>query len=319
MSGQPNINPTDASKFREAYMSNLNLRIALDDKNLQANKLYNRTGQLPVQPSDFRTTEEKLADVLSLRAEVRSQLGTITDGTNANNIAQQLSPPELVFYAQQSGLINNIIKERFSKGVQADIFVPYLRKYMADSAANKGVASGLQQVSGANLLLNAENIARNIATGPDYNGLLEAYIGTGIDIKPYIQEAMSVLPTPDIFSRIYIIPDENLKFSVLEEANNYLKDLPTKGQISSKIREVERLKVSRDKTDLRAETDRIIGLIAPSEDTKSQIMNIMNALGGSAVPEATAASVKSGKPVKQAVAIAYATKRAAAKPAKGKM
>jgi len=303
MSGQPNISPTDASKFREAYMSNLNLQIAIDDKNLQANKVYNRTGQLPVQPSDFRTIEEKLADVLTLRTDVRMQLGTIADGATANSISQQLSPPELVFYYQQSPLINQLIKERFSKGVNADIFIGYLRKYMVDSAANKGVASGLQQVSGKNLLLNAENIARILATEPDYNGLLDAYIGTGINIKPYIQEAISVLPKPDLFIQINSIDDENIKFMLLEETNNYLKDLPTQGQIASKIREVERLKNSRDLIDLRAETERIISLITPSEDTKVQMMNVMIALGGTAPPDLMATTVIGAPPVKATLVI----------------
>jgi hypothetical protein len=278
MSGQPNKNPLDASKFREAYMSNLNLRIAIDDKNLQANKNYNRTGQLPVEPSDFRTIEEKLADVLSLRKEVRSQLGKITDGVNANNISQQLTPPELVFYYQQSPTINQIIKERYSKGVLADIFVGFLRKYMADTLANKGVASGLQQVSGSNLVLSGENIARNLATQPDYLGLLEMYMGTGINIARPITDAINILPPPDLFTRINAVPDENERFTLLEEANNYLKDLPTKSIISSKIREVQRLKNSRDITDLRAETDRIISLIKPTDDTRIQLQNIISAL-----------------------------------------
>ena len=278
MSGQPNKNPLDASKFREAYMSNLNLRIAIDDKNLQANKNYNRTGQLPVEPSDFRTIEEKLADVLSLRKEVRSQLGKITDGVNANNISQQLTPPELVFYYQQSPTINQIIKERYSKGVLADIFVSFLRKYMADTLANKGVASGLQQVSGSNLVLSGENIARNLATQPDYLGLLEMYMGTGINIARPITDAINILPPPDLFTRINAVPDENERFTLLEEANNYLKDLPTKSIISSKIREVQRLKNSRDITDLRAETDRIISLIKPTDDTRIQLQNIISAL-----------------------------------------
>lgn len=278
MSGQPNKTPLDASKFREAYMSNLNLRIALDDKNLQANKNYNRTGQLPVEPSDFRTIEEKLADVLTLRKDVRSQLGKITDGVNANNISQQLTPPELVFYYQQSPTINQIIKERYSKGVLADIFVGFLRKYMADTLANKGVASGLQQVSGSNLVLSGENIARNLATQPDYLGLLEMYMGTGINIARPITEAINILPPTDLFTRINAVPDENERFTLLEEANNYLKDLPTKSIISSKIREVQRLKNSRDINDLRAETDRIISLIKPTDDTKIQLQNIINAL-----------------------------------------
>ena len=69
MSGQPTKTLQDVKNFRKAYMANLNLRMELDDINLQANELYKRTGQLPQERTDFRTTEEKLADILALRVD----------------------------------------------------------------------------------------------------------------------------------------------------------------------------------------------------------------------------------------------------------
>jgi hypothetical protein len=299
MSGQPNQTPMDASKFRQAYMANLNLRIALDDKNLQANKTYNKTGQLPVEPSDFRTTEEKLADVLTLRKDVRSQLGEIADGVNANKISVELTPAELVFYYQQSNTINKLIKERYSKGVLANIFIPYLQKYMADSLANKGVASGLQQVSAPNLLLSGENIARALATEPDYQGLMESYMNSGINILKQIRMAISVLPPVDLFQKINAITDENERFRLLEEANNYLKDLPSKNEISSKIIEIQRLKNSNDKSGLNGESDRVISLITPSSDTFIQLNNLLRAIGESPIqptPSAPSSSASSVAP-----------------------
>lgn len=287
MSGQPNQTPMDASKFRQAYMGNLNLRIALDDKNLQANKVYNRTGQMPVEPSDFRTTEEKLADVLTLRKEVRSELGKIADGPNANKISVELTPAELVFYYQQSLIVNQLIIQRYSKGVLANIFIPFLQKYMADSLANKGVASGLQQVSAPNLLLSGENIARALATEQDYKSLLESYMNTGISITVPIKNAIMVLPPTDLFQKINAVTNENERFKLLEETTNYLKDLPSKAEISSKIREIQRLKNIRDTSGLKGETGRVIQLITPSPDTKIQMNNILTALGETAMVEDT--------------------------------
>jgi hypothetical protein len=278
MSGQPNKTPTDASKFRQAYMSNLKLRISLDDKNLQANKIYKRTGQVPEQPSDFRTTEEKFADVLTLRKDVRSQLGKIADGVNANKIAQELSPAELVFYYQQSPTINNLIKDRYSKGVVADIFITFLRKYMVDTIANKGVSSGLQQVSGQNMLLSGENITRRLATAQDYYGLAEAYRGSGVNIMKQIADAIDLLPPDALYQRIDGIADESEKFRLLEEANNYLKDLPSKGEISAKIRNVSRLKQTGDANALRTETASVLQLITPSNESKIQKEDILTAL-----------------------------------------
>ena len=43
-----------------------------------------RTGTLPQEPTDTRTTEEKLADILGLRVEARSLLQDVADGANAS-------------------------------------------------------------------------------------------------------------------------------------------------------------------------------------------------------------------------------------------
>ena len=40
MSGQPTKSPVDASKFRQQYLANLSLQANINDKNLQANKIY---------------------------------------------------------------------------------------------------------------------------------------------------------------------------------------------------------------------------------------------------------------------------------------
>ena len=284
MSGQPTKTPTDASKFRQAYMSNLKLRIALDDKNLQANKVYNRTGQIPEQPSDFRTTEEKFADVLTLRKDARSELGKIADGINANKIAQSLSPAELVFYYQQYPTINPIIKARYANGVIADIFIDYLRKYMVDTLANKGVSSGLQQVSGENLLLSGENILRRLATAGDYYSLAEAYQGSGVNIFKEIADAIDVLPPDYLYPRIDNIRDENEKFRLLEQANNYLKDLPSKGEISQRTRNITKLRQTRDMNALRTETTRVLQLIAPSNETKIQRSDLLKEISEYEIP-----------------------------------
>ena len=154
MSGQPNINPSDADKFRQQYLANLDLRAKLDDVNLQANKVYKRTGQLPVEPSDFRTMEEKLQDVERLKVEVRSKLSEITDGKEANKIAQELTPKQMVFYLQSSEAINNEIKPKYRLGIYAEIFLPFLQDYMNTQANINGIKTGLQQTSGKGVELN---------------------------------------------------------------------------------------------------------------------------------------------------------------------
>lgn len=164
MSGQPNINPSDADKFRQQYLANLDLRAKLDDVNLQANKVYKRTGQLPVEPSDFRTMEEKLADTERLKVEVRGKLSEITDGKEANKISQELTPKQMVFYLQSSEAINNEIKPKYRLGIYAEIFLPFLQDYMNTQANINGIKTGLQQTSGKGVELNKLDILKSFYT-----------------------------------------------------------------------------------------------------------------------------------------------------------
>ena len=130
MSGQPVKKPGDAERFRKVYLANLKLRSELDDLNLQANKLYKRTGQIPEQPSDFRTSEEKLADLMELRLEARQLFKEITDGKNANSLAQNLNPDQITFYVQRYKMINEEISKQYSKGIPEDVFTQFLNALM---------------------------------------------------------------------------------------------------------------------------------------------------------------------------------------------
>ena len=138
MSGQPNRNPTDSAKFRQQYLANLILEANINDKNLQANKIFQKTGQIP-QMTDTRTTAEKLADVERLKIDVRSELNEITDGENANSIVQQLNAIQLAFLAQHIKEIIADVKPKYKLGIPADIFSDYLDAYMRRAAQTNEV------------------------------------------------------------------------------------------------------------------------------------------------------------------------------------
>jgi hypothetical protein len=70
MSGYPLKTAYDATQKRKKYLEELALRARLDNENLQANKLYKRTGAISTPP-DTRTTTEKLADLYRLRIDMR--------------------------------------------------------------------------------------------------------------------------------------------------------------------------------------------------------------------------------------------------------
>ena len=79
MSGQPTNTQSDINRFRNEYMEALNLQASIDDANLQANKTYILTGQLPPQSQmqDTRTNAEKLKDVELLKQSIASDLSPI--------------------------------------------------------------------------------------------------------------------------------------------------------------------------------------------------------------------------------------------------
>jgi hypothetical protein len=281
MSGQPLQTPLDASKFREAYMANLDLRARLDDLNLQANKTYDRTGQLPVEPSDFRTAEEKLADLSRLRIEVRQRLGEITDGQQANKIAQTLTQKELQFYAQQYPEINAVIKPKYALGVLADIFIPFLQNYMTNTSANNGVSSGLQQVSGSNMLLSGQNISRNLARSPEYAELL----AEAPELGRAIGRIKAVVPPADLYDIINAESDADAKQELFQEANNLVSNLPTKTDISRAILDIRRVKNvrtirgDRDENAYDIQLGKVIQLITPTDDALVQAQNLSSVYG----------------------------------------
>lgn len=245
MSGQPNINPSDAEKFRQQYLSNLDLRVRLDDTNLQANKVYKRTGQLPVEPSDFRTSEEKLADIERIKVEVRSKLSEITDGKEANKIAQELTPKQAVFYLQSSEAINKEIKPKYRLGIYAEIFLPFLQDYMNTQANISGIKTGLQQTSGSQVELNRLDILKSFYRGDELTEWSKRYApsisGMGIDkrlLGRFTQQINAIGRLTD--GMISAISDLDENYSINSDdkneayklINDILQEFPTKVQLN---------------------------------------------------------------------------------------
>lgn len=142
MSGQPCKTPRDAEKFRKAYLASLDVQIANNEKNLQANLLHKRTGQLTTQITDYRTTSQKLADATMLRIDVRKQLRRICDAPNTEQIISSLSDDEIRFVSQNLERIIKELQPKFRYGVDAPHFLVYIQQLiMADERV--GVGGGI--------------------------------------------------------------------------------------------------------------------------------------------------------------------------------
>ncbi len=93
MSGQPNRYVNSAEKFRNEYLDALNLRANVDEYNLQANKNYKATGNLPpavTQMIDNRTTTEILADSEKLKLNIISELKPVMNSGTASVVVQKI-------------------------------------------------------------------------------------------------------------------------------------------------------------------------------------------------------------------------------------
>ena len=292
MSGQPNINPLDPMKFRNAYMANLNLRADLDDFNLQANKVYKRTGQLPQEMTDNRTSAEKLADILKLRLDVRTKLNEITDGQQANAISIELTPREVIFYAQHSPIINSIIKPRYAQGVLSYIFIPFLQRYMSESAGNAGVGSGLQQTSGQNIILNSTEILRGLISDADLSSIDELTQSMNRSpiwrqLKTTMDRLREAIPPADILQRINIITDPLIKNGLLHALNESLREFPSTFEAKALVLEYTRFKGANDKGMMERILGQMVQSFTISPAAISQLQRIRAELSRSGVIEPT--------------------------------
>ena len=299
MSGMPNKNPSDADKFREQYMNNLALRAKLNDVDLQANKMYKRTGVIPAELSDFRTTSEKLADIEMLKVEVRSKLMDIADGQESNKIAQSLTDNELLFYAQTATEINAILKPKYRFGIYAEIFIPFLQRYMNDTASANGVETGLQQAGGKRVLMNAENYARALATQEQLKSFVliveqnikNAGMNDYFETPPFFfrtfTEVMNrtgtFLTTPKtplkLVEDINRDADQNSRMKNLEDLNNVFKDFPTKSIMDNQLDRVVRIIATTDRNALTNALRDVVGKVSVPPETEVILKRLMEAEG----------------------------------------
>lgn len=313
MSGQPYKVPMDVSTAREAYLSNLKLRAELDDKNLQANKVFIKTGQLPVEPTDTRNLTEKIADVERLKIDLRSKLLSITDGLNANKIVESLSPDQLTFLAQNFSPIQEQMKRMYSLGVLAEIFVDFLRKYIEKFNITKGVELGLQQSSANQLLANQRIIMQNMASKRDIqeiNDAIDKYslqnTNLGKSIKQNLEQLQDVIDyLPETFAELNKADNAIQRAQLIEVVNNIVKELPTSQSIDELLKQLVIMARSRDRGGLIQILEKIDELTSSGLDLDEEIA-ILRKIVDSNRPievEALASATASGEEVQRATPI----------------
>ena len=286
MSGYPLNYPSDASKLRQNYLANLSLEANINDMNLQANKIFKKTGQTPTQPTDSRTTAEKLADIERLKIEVRGELTPIADGTQADAIVQALQPNELQFLAQHIEEIVRIIKPKYKYGVLSDVFVTFLRAYIAKADATDEVDFGLQQVAGNRLILGIQQIADNLINVPTLEQIEKAINFGGIVVSTRLQIALKkrvdnlkqILPDKNFLIHVAQTQDEVTKNTMQQALSDALQELPSKRQIEILLQQLNQATARRDQAmadDIGAKLNQLLTVQPATEEQLREVKKLV--------------------------------------------
>ena len=133
--------PSDYASYKQQYMDMLNIQISNDKKNYDAVSLQDRTGQLPITPTDYRSIDEKYADVLGLQRKLTVELGLLTDATNLGQIMNDLqkNPPLMNFILMSMPVISEYMKKNYARGVKYPVFISYVEKLYEETSDKMGL------------------------------------------------------------------------------------------------------------------------------------------------------------------------------------
>ena len=288
MSGQPNQTPLDPAKFRQQYLSNLNLQVANNDLNFQANHIFKKTG-IPQQPLDTRTQEEIFRDIQGLKTGLYGKLSSLMmSGQGATDVLNQLSDNEIKYLASSFPKLESILKPKYALGIPPLVFIDTLRRYIAAEERNRGIDDGLQQVQGEQILLNTNLLVNNLVNRADLAALhteIEALKAGSIRLRQSILAQINQLQSllPD-FQEIEARNRNNnaiLQEQVTNLINDALKDVPTKAELQQSINRLQVSVRTRDVDGINAQLTEITNKLATSADLKEDLEIIKSLIGSS--------------------------------------
>ena len=143
MSFPSSVYPSDYANYKQQYLDMLNIQISNDKTIYDAVTLKDRTGQLPIVPPDYRSMEEKYADVLGLQRKLTTELRTLTDANNLAQIMNDLlkNPPLMNFVLMSFPGISEYMKKNYAQGVKYPIFISYVEKLYNETEQKIGTTS----------------------------------------------------------------------------------------------------------------------------------------------------------------------------------
>jgi len=204
MSGQPVKTQADANKFRNDYMETLQLQESNNDVNLQANKTYLLTGQLPPQSQlqDTRTNSEKLKDVENMKQNIVRELSPIAESNFAFEIVNEIikSPLNLNnslfrFFAQRVSSIVEQLRKMYPYGIEGDAndvlrIVEFVKNMYSEQQnkfqSTKSYMNSLSSNASSSKLISANDIDNIITQFEDVHKNLQIIQQKGINIAQIV-------------------------------------------------------------------------------------------------------------------------------------
>jgi len=200
-SGQPIRTHADANKFRNEYLETLALQESINDMNLQANKTYLLTGQLPPQSQlqDTRTSAEKLADVEKLKQDIADNLRPIAEPSFAYQIVNKISSSPLNynnsllrFLAQRTPSIAEQLNKIYPYGIAGDDndlerIVEFIKNMYSEQQnkflSTKTYMNSLSSNYSSSRIISANDIDSIITQLQDIMKNLDIIIQKGVNVR----------------------------------------------------------------------------------------------------------------------------------------
>lgn len=269
-------NPLDSAKYREQYLSNLRLQASNNQRNQNANLIFKNTGETPSRPPDMRTTTERAGDLEGAKVDLRSKLGTITDGVIASQIIGELDPEQIQFAIANWPTISTDMAKMFATGVPSSAFIAYLNRLIQKFQLTDGVETGLQQSTGNAIIMSNTQLLNGLPREQVF-GILDNTLDRignsfGINmsaIKDRINEVRSLIPTQRELQIFNELPTE-LQADIMTIANQLYNNIPSNQELTDTIGELNIGLANRDRKYTIGGLDRLTNLVAIDQSVLTQ-------------------------------------------------
>jgi hypothetical protein len=242
MSGQPYKNPLDILKYRDAYLGTLKLQTQINQANLEANKIFKKTGMTPSEKTDTRTIEEKYADLEGLKISIRKALTGFADNRVAEEISQNLETlgaDDLIFASNNMANILEILKKYYKNGIaNANQFMETYERFKTKFNDTKGV----NEIGNVMLMRNVQAILDTMIGRPELDAVAGLIADSAVsnrklsrDLLRDITTLINTLPTGQDIEAINAKTDPILRAGILSDLQMALSELPSKAELQTEL------------------------------------------------------------------------------------